>query len=110
MPDPAWTIYTIHSYHEKITYKGGDNQDMNAEIIRARRNKDKKNMPAVIYCHGGGAILGQASNESSEWYTLAYKCDVVVINIDFRLGPEHKTPAGMMDCKAALQYFADNAA
>ena len=39
---------------------------------------------------------------------LAHQAGIIVISIGYRLAPEHKFPAGLEDCYAALQWIAKN--
>lgn len=39
----------------------------------------------------------------------ALECDCTVINVEYRLNPEHKSPKGIMDGYAVLKWVLENA-
>ncbi|MFN3669907.1 MAG: alpha/beta hydrolase [Brevundimonas sp.] len=63
----------------------------------------------VLNIHGGGWVLG--GPESYERICRAYcaQGDVIVVDVDYRLAPEHRFPAAIEDCEAALAWVAENA-
>ena len=40
--------------------------------------------------------------------TIAFKLNIVVISIDYRLSPEHKHPAAIEDCWTVVKYYIQN--
>lgn len=40
---------------------------------------------------------------------IALECDCTVINVDYRLNPEHKSPKGILDGYAAFKWVLSNA-
>ncbi|NTF58975.1 alpha/beta hydrolase [Agrobacterium rhizogenes] len=69
-----------------------------------------KNGPSLLYLHGGGWVIGNldSHDEICRWFANLAQCTVVCP--DYRLAPEHKFPAGLTDCAAALAFMADSAA
>ncbi|WP_027058382.1 alpha/beta hydrolase [Mesorhizobium loti] len=64
---------------------------------------------AVLYLHGGGWVIGNLSSHDEICRWLANLGNAVVVCPDYRLAPEHKFPAGLEDCAAALRFMAENA-
>ncbi|PWY81541.1 esterase [Aspergillus sclerotioniger CBS 115572] len=62
--------------------------------------------PVHIDFHGGGWGLGDLNTESHICKHIAVKANVAVIDIAYRLVPEHPFPIGVQDSFAALQYLA----
>jgi acetyl esterase len=60
--------------------------------------------PAVVYLHGGGWVSGSTDQHDSTCRLLALRGDVVVVNVGYRLSPEHPYPAPLDDCEAALRW------
>ena len=58
---------------------------------------------AVIY-HGGGWCIGGLENEELLCRLLVSKLGVTCVNVDYRLGPEYKFPAGHHDCYDATKW------
>jgi acetyl esterase len=67
-------------------------------------------LPVAIYFHGGGWVTGDAEAVSTmcQWY--ANRLGAVVVNVDYRLGPEHPFPAAADDCLAVTEWLSKNAA
>jgi acetyl esterase len=63
--------------------------------------------PALLYLHGGGWVLGNldSHDEICRWFANMAAC--VVVCPDYRLAPEHKLPAAIQDCRAALSFMQD---
>lgn len=65
--------------------------------------------PILLFFHGGGFALGDASTHDNICRTLCAGGDVIVINVDYRRSPEHKFPAAPDDCYAVLEWAAAEA-
>jgi acetyl esterase len=68
-----------------------------------------ENGPGLLYLHGGGWVIGnlESHDEICRWFANLAACTVVCP--DYRLAPEHKFPAGLMDCSATLVFMASSA-
>lgn len=80
--------------------------------IKTYRKKSllMKNIPAIIFFHGGGFFGGSIQNVEQICRTFADKGDVSVISVGYRLSPENPYPAGLLDCYNVVEYFAIHAA
>ncbi|WP_251552528.1 alpha/beta hydrolase [Neobacillus muris] len=65
--------------------------------------------PVLVYCHGGGWVIGNLDTMDGPCRMLANKAGCVVISVDYRLAPEHKFPAAAEDAYAAVKWVAENA-
>jgi acetyl esterase len=61
----------------------------------------------VVYCHGGGFVLGGLESHDDICAELCAGTGFEVVSVDYRLAPEHRHPAAFED---ALAAFADVAA
>ncbi|KAF9894471.1 hypothetical protein FE257_007974 [Aspergillus nanangensis] len=61
--------------------------------------------PVHIDFHGGGWGLGDLDTEAHICKHLCVKANVCVIDVDYRLVPEHAFPIGIQDSFAALQHI-----
>jgi len=66
-------------------------------------------LPILVHFHGGGWTLGDMDTHENVCRYYCANADVIVINVDYRLAPENKFPAGVDDCYAALVWAAENA-
>lgn len=67
-------------------------------------------LPALIYYHGGGWVIGSPESHQREACYYAHAGDCVVVVPDYRLAPEHPFPAAPQDCYAVLEWVAANGA
>jgi acetyl esterase/lipase len=58
----------------------------------------------LVYLHGGGWVVGDLESHEAHAIRLANRAGVVVLNVDYRLAPEHPFPAAADDAEAALQW------
>lgn len=66
-------------------------------------------LPALLWIHGGGYVVGHAEMDHGLCETFARAAHCVVLSVDYRLAPEHPYPAAIEDCYAALKWTADHA-
>jgi acetyl esterase len=59
--------------------------------------------PCLIYFHGGGMIFGTLDSHDPICRTVAVRASCVVISIDYRLAPENKFPAAVLDAWSAFK-------
>ncbi|RNL77533.1 alpha/beta hydrolase [Nocardioides marmorisolisilvae] len=63
-------------------------------------------LPGILYLHGGGFCIGSIDTEHGGAVSLANAVQAVVVNVGYRLAPEHPYPAGLEDCYTALKFLA----
>ena len=61
----------------------------------------------VVYYHGGGWVLGDIDEYDTLARTLATRLGVAVVNVDYRLAPEHRYPAAVNDAWTALEWASE---
>ena len=67
-------------------------------------------LPAIVYFHGGGWVLGDLDSHDPLCRALANRADAAVLSVDYRLAPEHKYPAAAEDAYAAALWLAEHGA
>ena len=63
-------------------------------------------LPAVLFFHGGGWVLGDLDSHDSITADICDKTGAVVIAVQYRLAPENPFPAAFDDAYAALIHVA----
>jgi len=60
--------------------------------------------PVIVNIHGGGFVSGSLNMDNHRCTMLAGQLQAVVVSVDYRLAPEHRFPAALEDCHAALSW------
>jgi len=79
-------------------------------LVRPLGAADDAKLPLLLYFHGGGWTIGDLDTHDVLCRTLAADAGCAVLSVDYRMGPEHRFPAAVDDCLAALRYAQSNAA
>jgi len=66
-------------------------------------------LPAIVYFHGGGFVMGDLDTHDALCRTLANESGCRVFSVAYRLAPEFPFPAAMDDAFAAVKWVEDNA-
>jgi acetyl esterase/lipase len=61
-------------------------------------------LPLYIYIHGGGFVTGSVETDDASCCAVAAAVPLVVLNVEYRLAPEHKFPIGFEDCHDIVKW------
>lgn len=92
---PAWDL----------TIPGAEGQPQPARLYRGGVWA-----PLLLYIHGGGWTGGSVALNEASARGLAAASGWNVLGISYRLAPEHPYPAGLRDCRAALDWLREHGA
>ena len=73
--------------------------------VRVYRPVNGEVLPALVYFHGGGWMIGDLDTHDVLCRQLANGARCAVFSVDYRLAPENPFPAAVEDCLAAAQYI-----
>ena len=65
---------------------------------------------SIFYLHGGGFVIGSTRTHRTLAYYLAKAAGARLLNVDYRLAPEHPFPAAVDDAVAAYRWFLETGA
>ena len=60
-------------------------------------------LPALIYCHGGGFVVGDLDMVETICRTICKESRIVVVSVQYRLAPEHPFPCGLQDTISVMR-------
>lgn len=64
-------------------------------------------LPTVVFYHGG--TIGDLDIKDATSRAHALQAEAIVVSVDYRLAPEHRYPAAVEDCWAALRWVGEHA-
>lgn len=76
--------------------------------IRLYRPRSEGVLPAIVYYHGGGWVVGNIEVVDRPCRTLANLSGCIVVSVEYRLSPETKYPGPLDDCWVALEWLRKN--
>jgi acetyl esterase len=79
--------------------------------VRAYRPKGAgkdETLPALVYFHGGGWVIGDLDTHDVVCRTLANGARCAVFSVEYRKAPEAPFPAAVEDCFSALTFVFKN--
>lgn len=64
--------------------------------------------PLMVFCHGGGWVLGDLDTHEPFCAEIARRMDLPVVAVDYRRAPESPFPAAADDAIAAARWLAES--
>ena len=71
---------------------------------RPMGSKEADVLPAVVFFHGGGWVVGDLDTHDVVCRQLANEGRFAVLSVDYRLAPEARFPAAVDDCFAVVNW------
>ena len=68
-------------------------------------NDDPRNLPTLVYFHGGGWVIGDLDSHDAVCRAICNRAGMSVMSVDYRLAPEATYPAAAEDCYAAVAWM-----
>ena len=97
----------IDANTEDITIFSTIAGDISVRLVRPEKHIDEK-LPVIVYCHGGGWVMGDADAFDMTIRTIAVHTKSVVAFINYPRSPEFQYPDALNQIYAAIKYFAEN--
>jgi len=104
-PEPAPVAET-----RDLEVRAPDGRMIPLRLYRPAGTAAHTTLPALVYFHGGGWVVGDLDCYDGLCRHLANAAQCAVVAVDYRLAPEHKFPAAVEDCLAATRWVADTGA
>ncbi len=95
---------------EELTAEAeGPGEERLAVPLRLYRPAGLERPPLLLYCHGGGWVVGGLDSHDSVVAELAEGAGCAAVAVDYRLAPEHRWPAQLDDAWTALTWLVREA-
>lgn len=113
MAAAAWTrdlrdrglrLYSIKRWEDRYILREGE-----SILVRIYWPAAPGPLPIVVFCHGGGWVLGDLESYDNTCRALSSAAEAIVVAVDYRRAPEHPFPAAVDDCLLAVKWAAEHA-
>jgi acetyl esterase len=93
---------------EDVTFPLGPTGSVPVRIVRPTGTTEP--LPAVVYFHGGGWVLGDRDTHDRLIREIAVGAEAALVFVDYARSPEARYPVAIEQAYAATRYLADNGA
>ena len=97
----------VYKVENKVASANGLNVPV--RVYHPHAAQTQKDLPGLVYIHGGGWTIGDLDTHDVLCRSLCLQAEVVVVSVDYRMGPEHKFPAAYEDTLAAFNWTVSHA-
>lgn len=108
--DPSLRTRYTWPYAGSPVLKVGDIKDIRPlpnftlRVFTPKGDPPPSGWPVVLWMHGGAFAVGNIDSDNDLCSLICRDARCVVLNIDYRLAPEHPFPAGLDDCVETLKW------
>ncbi|KAI0632573.1 Alpha/Beta hydrolase protein [Trametes polyzona] len=102
---PPDSVYTLHD--RKAPVEGGE---ITVRCLVPVVEDENETFPVYVNMHGGGWTLGNIELDDYALRKLCVDEKIAIVNVEYRLAPEHRFPTAVTDCISALRWVVLNAA
>ncbi|KAJ7134552.1 Alpha/Beta hydrolase protein [Mycena epipterygia] len=67
-----------------------------------------KTYPLLLWIHGGGWTQGSHEFDDLNLRAICVELQMTILNVEYRLAPEHPHPTGLNDCYSVLKWAASS--
>lgn len=103
----AKPVKTMPADVEDLTWPIGPTDRTDVRIVRPAGSKGV--LPVIVYCHGGGWVLGDKVTHDRLVREIANGVNATVVFVDYVNSPAAKHPTQNEQAYAALQYVVEHA-
>ncbi|CAH0050573.1 unnamed protein product [Clonostachys solani] len=98
-PRPSTSVKTEHGKLDTIEYR----------VYTPLKSENDKPFPIGVYYHPGGFVLGPSDYDDVFCRAIAERANTIIVSVQYRLSPEHKTPAHLDDAVKGFEWAYRNA-
>ncbi|KAJ7473591.1 Alpha/Beta hydrolase protein [Mycena galericulata] len=78
-------------------------------LVPVAKEGSHQTYPLMVWLHGGGWMIGNIELDDYQLRTICVELQISILNVEYRLAPEHPHPTGLNDCYSALKWAANSA-
>ncbi|HEX8551159.1 MAG TPA: alpha/beta hydrolase [Abditibacteriaceae bacterium] len=119
LPSPTTAVMSLLSKRSKpvfepvgdvshLVIRTPDGRQILSRVYRPRGMAKAKNLPVLMYFHGGGFVFANLDTYDPSCRALSNAAKAMVISVAYRQAPENPFPAAPEDAYAATQWAMNN--
>ena len=113
-PEEIRKVVVANAISERFNLAGTEDVQLDGPhgtlTVRIYRPNDERQLPAIVFFHGGGFVFNRMESYDQMCSKLAATTSHAVVSVDYRLAPEHKFPVPVDEAIYATKWVYDNAA
>ena len=91
---------------DAVDAKNGDVDGIKYRLYTPKEASKSGPLPVAIWTHGGGWMTGDLDSDDLLCRLIAEHVPSIVVNIDYRLAPEHKAPTQLQDTLKVCRWVS----
>jgi versiconal hemiacetal acetate esterase len=91
---------------DAVDTKDGEVDGIKCRLYTPKEASKQGPLPVTLWLHGGGWVTGDIDGDDLQCREVAEAVPSIVINVDYRLAPEHKIPTGLQDTLTVLNWVS----
>ncbi|KAJ7624734.1 Alpha/Beta hydrolase protein [Roridomyces roridus] len=93
---------------EEIDVAGSPAGKIRVRTLVPASSEEGKTYPLYVWFHGGGWTTGNVDMDDYQLRQLCVELQLSIVNVEYRLAPEHPTPIIQDDCYAGIKWAVEN--
>lgn len=81
---------------------------IHVRLYRPEKGVAGRQLPIVVFFHGGGFVIGDLDTHDELCREISSRVEALVVSVDYRLAPEHRFPAAVLDSVSATEWVIKN--
>ena len=98
----------IEADTQDIEISDPDMGEISLKLLRPVNSTSEQELPLIIYCHGGGWVMGDSDCYEMTIKTIANYTNSAVVFINYSRAPEFQYPTAFNQVYSVLEYFSQN--
>ncbi|OJT08214.1 AB hydrolase superfamily protein B1A11.02 [Trametes pubescens] len=104
---PAASTHSVHEHDVRVEVEDGG--EGGVVVVRCYAPASGGPFPLLVWYHGGGLVAGSIDLDDSYLRSLCVDLQLAIVNVGYRLAPEHVFPTGFNDAYSGLKWTATHA-
>ncbi|KAJ7288372.1 Alpha/Beta hydrolase protein [Mycena rebaudengoi] len=100
---PPVTKYRVSEHHVDVA--GGT--ILARSLVPTSDSAPSPTFPLMVWLHGGAWTMGSIEMDDYKLRAVCVESQISILNVEYRLAPEHKHPIVLNDCYTALKWAAE---